>query len=146
MSTDPRIPVLVRARHEVDCEAWRRQPCPSWCGPNKADRATMERQAELWIPAFERAGFMLREGDDEVLLCGSCVCADCGGPFEAHRVGRCACGCNPMCEAFVRDSRLGAIRAAAEALTGELLAEAVAHAVWHALFAPVAEETTEASR
>lgn len=137
---DPRIARLVRARYEVDYEAWHKRPCPRWSGPPKKDQAAMEREAELWLPAFERASLMPREGDDQPVLCGACLCSDCGGPFAQHHYqGLCECGCQPACERFDKDSRLELLRATVHPLTGDLLDEAVAHAAWHALFAPIEE-------
>lgn len=133
---DPRIDHLIRARFEAAYERLHKEPCPRWVRPSDRRQAEWEEQLQAWIPLLEATGYMLREGDDEALLCGECPCADCGGPFEAHRLGHCSCGCNPPCDGFIRDSRLGTIEAAAKPLAGEPLAEAVAHAVWHALYAP----------
>lgn len=76
----------------------------------------------------------LLDGDDLVLLCDDCVCADCGGPFGQHAPdGDCSCGCEPACDRFIRDSKLDQIAEAVQAMTGSPLSEAVAHAAWHAL-------------
>lgn len=132
--TDPRIEPLTRARLEVDYEWFHKRPCPDYVGFSARERAECERELTSWLPAFERAGWFDANGDDLVLLCDDCVCADCGGRYGQHAPGgECSCGCDPACDRFVQDSDLVLIAEAVRPMVSSPMSEAVAHAAWHAL-------------
>ncbi len=132
--TDPRMPPLMQARIALAYEWRHKEPCPSWISWSAREGAEMERELAAWLPAFQRAGWFDANGDDLLLLCDDCVCADCGGRHGQHAPdGVCSCGCDPACDRFVRDSQLALIAEAVAAMVGSPMSEAVAHAVWHAL-------------